>query len=80
MKRGIKIGVVFFMVLSLASANLRATTITINLTAEITGIDDVGGLLEGQLNVGDIITGSYIYDSDTPDTDALSLDTIGQYQ
>ena len=62
---------VLFMVLSLSSRNLRAEIITIHLTAEIEYIDGQD-LLEGRVNVGDTITGSYTYDSDAPDTNPLN--------
>lgn len=69
--------VFFFLVPVLSAGNLWGETITINLTAEIVGIDDRDGLLEGRISVGDIITGSYTYDSDTPDTNPLS--EVGDY-
>lgn len=55
----------------------RAAIITIGLTAEITYVDDRGDLFNGQINVGDTITGSYTYDSDTPDSNPSS--TVGDY-
>ena len=67
-----------FIVLGLCAVNLRAEIVTIQLTVEITWINDYDDLLEGKVNIGDIITGSYIYDSDTPDTSPL--DTIGVYR
>jgi hypothetical protein len=57
-----------FIVLIVIGGNLQADFITINLTAEIWGVNDGDGLLEGQVNVGDIISGNYTYDSDTPDS------------
>ena len=70
-------GVVFFVILALSASSLRAAIITIDITAEISDVDDLGGLLEGLVNVGDIITGSYTYDSATPDSDPL--ETGGSY-
>ncbi len=61
---------VIFVVLGLAAGNLRAAIIEIGITAEIAEIDDPYGLLNGQLDVGDGITGSYVYDSDTLDSSA----------
>jgi len=58
--------------------SLRATIITINLTAEVTQVDDISGLLEGNVNVGDTITGSYTYDSTTPDSNPS--ETVGDYR
>ena len=54
----------------------RATTIEIGLSAEVSYIDD-GGLLEGLLNIGDVVTGRYSYDSETPDTNPSN--TAGIY-
>ena len=66
-----------FVVLGLWTGNLRAEIVTIYLTAEVTYVDDLADLLEGKINLGDTITGSYSYDSDTPDT--IPLDTVGNY-
>jgi len=68
MSKEAKILTVFFVVVALSAGNLWAEIIEINITAEITGVDDPDGLLNGQLSVGSIISGSYIYDSDTPDS------------
>lgn len=66
----IKKGQIFtalFVVLSFWTGSLQAEVVTIQLTAEITGIYDPADLLEGKFTAGDIITGSYIYDSSTQD-------------
>ena len=68
-----------FVVLSLWSGSLRAEIIEIDLTAEILYIDETYDWFNGQLKVGDIMIGSYAYDSLTPDTDPLGFDTVGQY-
>jgi hypothetical protein len=65
------------VVLALSDTNLRATVIEIGLTAEIKSINDPCGVLSG-LSIGDIMTGSYTYDSDTPDTNPLG--TVGDYE
>ncbi len=44
-----------------------ADLIIIGINAEVSHIDDRGLLVEGLLNIGDPITGTYTYDSDTPD-------------
>jgi len=55
-----------------------ATLITISITAEVTGVYDRSGLFEGRINVDDIITGTYTYDTSTPD---LNPDpTVGLYE
>ena len=46
----------------------KATLAPVAFTAEVTRVQDDRGLLEGRVNVGDPITGVYIYDSSTPDT------------
>ena len=69
--------VVFFVVLALSATNLWATPIEINITAQISYIDDPCGLLNGQISVDDIITGSYIYDSATGDSNPIT--SVGDY-
>jgi hypothetical protein len=69
---------VLFMVLSLWTGSLRAEIVTIYLNAEVTFVDDIGDLLEGRVDVGDTITGSYTYNSDTLDSNPLN--TVGEYQ
>ena len=77
MSKQAKIITMFFVVLALGAGNVWAEIIEINITAEIAQLRDPYGLLKGQLIVGDIITGSYIYDSDTPDTNPSN--TVGDY-
>lgn len=72
-----KIAIVFLIVLALSGSRVSAEVITIEITAEITGMDDRDGLLEGMVNVGDIITGSYTYDPSTEDSNPL--ETVGNY-
>jgi hypothetical protein len=74
--------VLVVVVLALWAASAAAAIIEIGLTAEVTEVDDTGGLLEGQINVGDLIPGSYKYDSDTPDMDwhgAYPPPAVGDY-
>lgn len=77
MIKEVKILIVFIVILGFWASNLWGEVITIEITAEIMGIDDRTDLLDGRINVGDIITGSYIYDSDTPDTNPSN--TVGDY-
>ena len=49
----------------------QATLITIEITAEVDSVEDNGNYLEGQINPGDIITGTYTYDSLTADSSPL---------
>ncbi|MHC4656224.1 MAG: PEP-CTERM sorting domain-containing protein [Planctomycetota bacterium] len=72
MNKKAEIIAVLFVVLSLWIGNLRAEIVTIYLTAEVTHVGDTADLLEGKVTTEDIITGSYTYDSDTPDSEPLS--------
>jgi len=72
-----KISAVVFVILALSCNSLQATLITIEIAAEIAEVYDISGLLEGNVNVGDTITGSYTYDSTTPDSNPL--ETVGDY-
>ncbi len=65
------------VLLSVLPASSYAEIVTINLTAEISEIEDGGQIFTGLLNIGDLITGSYSYDSDTPDSNPA--ETVGQY-
>lgn len=51
--------------------------ITIAITANVTGVNDSYNLLEGKVSVGNTITGTYTYDTSTPDTNPLQ--TLGDY-
>ncbi|MCG6938792.1 MAG: hypothetical protein LJE83_11570 [Gammaproteobacteria bacterium] len=59
------------------SAIAIAENITINITAEVAQIRDSEGLLDGMINIGDTLTGSYTYDSTTQDNNPLP--TVGDY-
>jgi hypothetical protein len=52
--------------------------VCIAITAEIGYVDDPGNYLGGAINVGNVITGTYIYDSTTADTN--SSPTVGDYE
>ena len=49
-------------VLALCTASASGEIVIIGITAEIAQLDDLDDLLEGRIRIGDIITGSYIYD------------------
>ncbi len=68
---------VVFIVLNLCAVHLRADIITIQLTAEVTHLVDFLDLFEGKIKIGDIITGSYTYDSETPDSNPFN--SLGEY-
>jgi len=55
----------------------RAEVITIAIEATVDWVDDQDNYLEGNITPGDIITGTYTYDSDTPDSEPAS--TVGDY-
>jgi len=55
-----------------------ATPISIDITATISTIGDSDGLLTGHIGVGDIIQGTYIYETTTADTNVLS--EVGDYR
>ena len=55
-----------------------AAPISIDLTATISWISDSDGFLTGHIGVGDIIHGTYIYETTTADTNALP--EVGDYR
>ena len=65
-------------ILGLFSCVARATLVPIAITGEVTYVYENYGLLGGNINVGDIITGVYIYDSSTPDSELA--EDIGIYR
>ena len=68
----------YFVLTGWQSSANAATLITINITAEVADINDPGNILDGAVEVGDTIKGSYTYDSTTPDSNEAS--TVGDYQ
>jgi hypothetical protein len=65
------------VVCALWGGSTFAYTIEIELTGSVTGVDDPGNLLAGAINVDDIMSGIYRYDSETPDTNPVQ--TAGAY-
>ena len=59
------------------SAAPTITDVTIFVTAEVAQISDYGGLLNNQIQVGDIVTGYYAYNLATPNTG--SIPQVGDY-
>jgi hypothetical protein len=45
--------------------------ITIEIEAVVDSVEDRGNYLEGRIEAGDVITGSYVYESTTPDSSPL---------
>jgi len=65
------------MVSALGVGETLAEIVEISLVAEVRLVNDSSDLLEGRIQVGDLITGSYVYDSATPDSSPSS--TVGDY-
>jgi hypothetical protein len=56
----------------------EGTLITIEIEAVVDAVEDVGNYLEGKINPGDTITGFYIYESTTPDSNPSA--SVGIYE
>ena len=56
----------------------QGAPISIDITAEISRIDDSDAFLDGAIDVGDILHGTYIYETTTADTNASS--EVGDYR
>jgi len=67
-----------FVVLALSAANASAAIVTIELTGEITYVDEYSTVLQQLFHVGDPVTGTYVYDSATPDSSPSA--NIGLYE
>jgi hypothetical protein len=70
--------IAFIGILGLIVPQTQAALIEIAIEAEVTAVSDSGNLLEGNVNVGDTITGSYKYDSEATDTEP-SIPYYGSY-
>jgi len=78
MKRGI-ISIMVVCTLAFCALPAEAALVTIEIEAVVDYVEDDAGHLEGKINPGDIITGSYTYDSSTPDS-IPSYPTVGRYE
>jgi len=67
--RVLKMGVVGVCLLGLLAVPAQAELITIQIEGVVDTVEDDGEYLPVQIHVGDIITGWYTYDTDTPDSD-----------
>ncbi len=56
----------------------QATLITIGIEAVVDDVVETGDYLNGRIKVGDLITGTYTYDTDTPDSS--SSPNVGRYE
>jgi hypothetical protein len=66
------------VVLCVALVPVQAELIQIGLTAYVDGVYDPYGFLGGNVHTGDTITGSYKYESTTPDSNPSNLN-LGSY-
>jgi hypothetical protein len=55
----------------------QAAPVCVDISAKVTMIQDYSGILTGKVKIGDTVTGSYTYDSATPDTNTFP--TVGDY-
>ncbi len=74
--KGMILGVMFSLCLGIGIS--RAAIIEIGIEAEIVGIDNPE-LFGGSLGVGDVLTGSYIYDSEGEDIAAIESATVYEF-
>jgi hypothetical protein len=74
MKAGISkiICAVLILCIGIPANNSSAVPITISIEAGVNLAEDADNLLEDKVDVNVIITGSYTYDTDTPDTNPAS--------
>jgi len=68
------------VLLLLVPAMCQATVIQIGFTGVVDLVGDSYNLLENGVQAGDSISGFYIYDSETPDSEPEGLMSIGWYQ
>lgn len=73
-----KCGISLFIILFLVCDPAGATLVTIAIEGVVDYVDDPYGLLPSEVTPGDAITGTYIYDTDTPNSS--SLPDGGRYQ
>jgi hypothetical protein len=57
---------------------VNGALITIAIEAVVDDVQDADNYLDGRINIGDLITGSYTYDTDTPDSSSSS--NVGRYE
>jgi hypothetical protein len=70
--------VIAALVVSVNLVPAQAAPICIALTAEVSQVDDLTGVAGGAIVVGDSMSGTYVYDATTPDTN--DLPTVGDYE
>lgn len=65
------------LVAVMLSAGAQAAQVKIDIVAQVTVVDDPNGLLGNKVQVGDLVTGTYSYESTTPDSNPAIK--IGDY-
>jgi len=65
------------VILLLAFGSARGALVTVEITGRVTEVNDPGGVLAGQINIYDIFTGIYRYDSGIPDSNPSV--SVGDY-
>jgi len=66
------------MAVVFCSLPVNGALITIGIEAVVDDVQDADNYLDGRINIGDLITGTYTYDTDTPDTNPLP--GVGDYE
>ncbi|GEM_PF-2941175 len=75
--KGVIVGFFLFCLL-FAPRQANAYLISVDFTAEVSGIYDPRGYLTGHIGIGNIFSGTYSYETETPDTNTLPH--IGDYR
>ena len=78
MKKVILLSLTIFGTMLFSAQKAQAELITIAITATVDAMHDDGNYLEGKVHVGDSITGTYTYESTTPDS-SPDDPTVGNY-
>jgi hypothetical protein len=73
-----KIVTIIVLCFALQASSVFAFPISIDITATVNYVSDYMNLLDGAINVGDLITGTYTYESTTVDL-YPQVDTLGAY-
>ena len=67
-----------FSIISFCAKPAEATLMTIAIEAVVDDVQDPDNYLNGRIQIGDVITGTYTYDTDTPDSNPSIY--IGMYE
>jgi hypothetical protein len=72
-----KIVTIIVLCLAFHASSGFAFPISIDITATVVSVRDDENVFDGAINIGDLITGTYLYESTTVDSNPL--DTVGDY-